>query len=207
MQITVSLVEGNHALRGTFTALLQGAPGLRWVGSYRTAEEALQCIPLEPPDVLLVFMDLPGIGGIECVARLKRRLPYLRILMITMYKRDDLIFHSARAGATGSLHKSAPAADFIHAVEQAHAGGAPMSMSIARKVKDYFQEHPRPADPQNNLTPRERKILELLAKGTQDMEVGEVLGMSQITVRTHLHSIYGKLHAEARASGGPDSCP
>lgn len=82
-----------------------------------------------------------------------------------------------------------------------------MSMSIARKVKDYFQEHPRPADPQNNLTPRERKILELLAKGTQDMEVGEVLGMSQITVRTHLHSIYGKLHAEARASGGPDSCP
>jgi DNA-binding NarL/FixJ family response regulator len=199
MQVTVSLVESNHALRGTFTALLRQAPGLLCVGAYRTAEEALQRIPLEPPDVALVDLELPGLGGAECAARLKVRLPTLQILMLTMYRQDGLIFDCLCAGATGYMSKSAPAADLIHAIQQAQAGGAPMSMAIARKVMDYFQERRRSGNSRGSLTPRERKILELLAKGSQDIEAGEILGMSQITVRTNLRSIYAKLHAEASA--------
>jgi DNA-binding NarL/FixJ family response regulator len=199
MQVSVSLVEGNHALRATFAALLQAAPGLRCLGAYRTAEEAVRRIPLEPPEIALVDMDLPGQGGVECVARLKDRLPDLRILMLTMYRQDDLTLHSLRAGAAGCLPKNTPAAELLLAVEQLQAGAAQMTMSIARKVMDFFQELPRPAGPREYLSPRERQILELLATGNQDLEIGETLGLSQFTVRTHLHAIYGKLHAQARA--------
>jgi DNA-binding NarL/FixJ family response regulator len=199
MPVTVSLVEDNAGLRESFAALLNGAPGLRCVGSYGTAEEAVKQIPLARPDVALVGIHLPGMNGIECVARLKAQLPELRILMLTLYEQSDLIFNSLRAGASGYLLKNTPAVDLIKAVEQAHGGDAFMSMPIARKMIDYFQERNRPAAPLENITLQEQKVLELLARGQYYREIGEVLGIGQSTVQAHLHSIYHKLHLESRA--------
>jgi DNA-binding NarL/FixJ family response regulator len=199
MPITISLVEDHSGMRESFAALLNNVPGLRCVGTYGTAEEAVQQIPLLQPQVALVDINLPGMNGIECVSKLKARLPDLQILMLTMYEQGDLIFNSLRAGASGYLLKNTPSAELIQAIEQVQAGGAPMSMAIARKVIDYFQKHKLPAAPLENLTHREQEVLELLAKGGYYREIGEALGISQSTVRAHLHSVYRKLHVKSRA--------
>jgi DNA-binding NarL/FixJ family response regulator len=198
MPVTVCLVEDNHEVRESCVALLNGAPGLLCLGAYGSAEEALEKIPLTPPDVALVDIHLPGMNGIECVAKLKTRLPELQILMLTLYERSDLIFNSLRAGANGYLLKSASSAELIQAVEQVHAGGAPMTMSVARKVIACFQENERPALPDGKLTPREQEILEQLARGGYYREIGASLGISLSTVRAHLHSVYKKLHVKSR---------
>lgn len=197
MPVRICLVEDDHEVRESCAALLNGAPGLCCVGAYGSAEEALKKIPLAPPDVALVDINLPGISGIECVAKLKAKLPDLQILMLTLYERSDLIFDSLRAGASGYLLKSMSATDLIRAVEQVHAGGSPMTMSVARKVIACFQQETRVVSPVPELSPREREILEKLAGGCRYREIGEALGISTFTVRTHLHSVYRKLHVKS----------
>src|SRR5437879_5356358 len=138
MPISVSIVEDDRNTRENLAKLLSAAPGLHCLNTYSNAEDAVRGIPLEKPDVALVDINLPGLSGIECVAKLKLQLPRLQVLMLTMYEERDLIFDSLRAGARGYLLKKIPPAELIQAVEQVHIGGAPMSMQVARKVVDHF---------------------------------------------------------------------
>jgi len=195
--ITVALIEDHAGTRASLASVLDGAPGFRCVGSYATAEEALRQIPIQKPDVALVDINLPRMSGIECVARLKELLPKLPILMLTTYEESDLIFNSLRAGARGYLLKKTASVELIPAIEQVHAGGAPMSMSVACKIVDYFQQQHEPSEVQK-LTRREHDILALLAKGFLYKEIGEQLGISFSTVRAHLRNIYEKLHVQSR---------
>jgi DNA-binding NarL/FixJ family response regulator len=196
--IKVALVEDNPNMREGFSALLNDAPGLRCVGAHATGEEAVQIIPLEEPDVALVDIHLPGMSGIECVAKLKAQLPNLQVLMLTRYEQSDSIFNSIRAGASGYLLKNTPPVEIIQAIEQVHAGGAPMSMQIARKVIDHFRQIQRPASEVEQLTAREQEILRLLSKGYYYKEISDSLGITYNTVRTHLQHIYEKLHVQSR---------
>jgi len=198
MPITVSIVEDNPGMRESFAALLNQSPNLRCISAYATGEEAVQGIPADKPDVALVDVNLPGMNGIECVAKLKAQLPKLQVLMLTRYEQSDLIFNSIRAGASGYLLKNTPPAELIQAIEQVHAGGAPMSMQIARKVVDHFRQIQKPASDVEKLTQREQEILELLSKGYYYKEIGEQLNISLNTVRTHLQHIYEKLHVQSR---------
>ena len=198
MAIKVSLVEDIDGVRERLAALLNDVPGMTCAGTYGTGEEAVEKIPQNPPDVALVDVNLPGISGIEVVGKLKALLPKLQILMLTRFEQSDLIFNSIRAGASGYLLKSTPPAELIHAVEQVHGGGAPMSMQIARKVVDHFRLIQKPASDVETLTQREQEILELLAKGYYYKEIGDTLGISYNTVRTHLQHIYEKLHVQSR---------
>jgi len=200
MPIKVSLVEDNDGMRETFAALLNDAPGLRCVSAHPTGEDAVLRIPQEQPDVALVDINLPGMSGIECVAKLKAQLPNLQVLMLTRYEQSDLIFNSIRAGASGYLLKKTPPAELISAIEQVHGGGAPMSMQIARKVIDHFRQIQRPASDVEKLTPREQEILELLSKGCYYKEISDKLGITMNTVRTHLQHIYEKLHVQSRTA-------
>ena len=200
MPIKVCLVEDIDGVRTRLAALLDEAPGLRCVGAHATGELALARIPAEEPDVALVDIHLPGISGIEVVAGLKSRLPKLQILMLTRFEQSDLIFNSIRAGASGYLLKNTPPAELIQAVEQVHAGGAPMSMQIARKVIDHYRQIQKPASDVDTLTQREQEILELLAKGYYYKEISDNLGISYNTVRTHLQHIYEKLHVQSRTA-------
>jgi len=198
MQITVSIVEDIPGTRENLVALLNGEPGLRCLNAYATGEEAVRGIPADKPDVALVDIKLPGMSGIECVAKLKTLVPDLRLLMLTTYEEHDLIFNSLRAGASGYLLKQMLHGELVQAIEQVHAGGAPMSMQIARKVVNYFNQFQQaPADVET-LTRREHEILELLAKGYYYKEIGTTLGISMNTVRTHLKHIYEKLHVQSR---------
>lgn len=197
-QISVSIVEDIHGTRENLIALLNGEPGLRCLSAYASGEEAMQGIPNDQPDVALVDIKLTGMSGIECVAGLKKLLPDLRMLMLTTYEEHDLIFNSLRAGASGYILKQMPHKELVSAIEQVYAGGAPMSMQIARKVVNYFNQLPEPATGVERLTQREHEILELLSKGYYYKEIGGNLGISMNTVRTHLKRIYEKLHVQSR---------
>jgi len=198
MPITVSIVEDNAGTRKSLVDLLTGDTGVRCLGAYATGEAAVRGIPVERPEVALVDINLPGMSGIECVAQLKAKMPQLCVMMLTTYEEDDLIFNSLRAGATGYMLKNTTPAELVQAIEQVRAGGAPMSMNIARKVVQHFHKIPKPRSEVEQLTKREQELLALLAKGLFYKEIAEQLGISVNTVRTHVHSIYDKLHVQSR---------
>lgn len=177
---------------------LGSAPGLRCVGAHATGEEALKRIPHENPDVVLMDIHLDGMNGIQCVSQLKERMPKVQVLMLTTYDDGDMIFDSLRAGANGYLLKNMPWEELVQALQQVQAGGAPMSLSIARKVISYFNQSGKPSEELQQLTAREMEILKLLAKGYLYKEISDQLGISMSTVRTHVTSVYEKLHVHSR---------
>jgi DNA-binding NarL/FixJ family response regulator len=199
MPITVSIVEDDPGTRENLVLLLGEAKGLKCLGTFATGEDALQGIPLEKPDVALVDINLPGMNGIECVTMLKARMPELLVLMLTTYEQHDLIFKSLRAGASGYLIKNMPPEELIEAFEQVYAGGAPMSMQIARTVVDYFHKTQKSASDLEKLTQREQEILSLMAKGLLYKEIADKLGIAFHTVRAHIRRIYEKLHIQSRS--------
>lgn len=198
MAIRVSIVEDNPGIRKTFATLLNETPGLCCVSAYGSAEEAVLRLPGDKPDVALIDIHLPGMDGIECVSRLKTVAPNIQVLMLTRYEQSDLIFNSIRAGASGYLLKNTPPKDLAQAIEQVHAGGAPMTMQVARKVIDHFRQIQKPASDVEKLTPRELEVLALLAKGYLYKEISDNLGVSINTLRNHLRAIYEKLHVHSR---------
>jgi DNA-binding NarL/FixJ family response regulator len=200
MSIKISIVEDQSELRESLMEWLGNAPGLRCVGTHATGEEALKKIPAENPDVVLMDINLTGMNGIQCVARLKEHLPELQVLMLTTYDEGDMIFDSLRAGANGYLLKNMPRRELVEAVQQVHAGGSPMSLQIARKVINHFHQA-RPADADiEQLTPREHDVLKLLAKGYMYKEIADHLTISMSTVRTHVTAVYKKLHVQSRTA-------
>ena len=196
--IRVCIVEDNDDMRESVAQVLNQTPGLQCMNTYASAEAAVRDLPAQKPDVALVDINLPGMNGIECVSKLKARLPQLQVLMLTRYEQSDMIFDSIRAGASGYLLKHTPADELIRAVEQVHAGGAPMTMQIARKVITHFQQIQKPASDVEKLTPREQEVLTLLAKGYLYKEIAGNLGISINTLRNHLRTIYDKLHVHSR---------
>lgn len=196
--ISVCLVEDDRGTRESLTDILRRAPGLNFIECYATGEEALQRLPGAAPDVALVDINLPGMSGIECVARLKLVRPQLSMLMLTTHEESDLIFESLRAGASGYLLKNKAHSGLIEAVQEVRGGGAPMSMQIARKVVRFFHQAPTRTPELETLTVREQEILALLATGKLYKEIGDQLGISLSTVRGHLHKVYAKLHVQSR---------
>jgi len=200
MPVKVSIVEDDRETRETLKLLLNGAENVRCLKDYASGEEALRGIPVEKPDVAMVDINLPGISGIECIARLKLKLPELRVLVLTSYGESDRIFDSLRAGASGYLLKKSGYAELVQAVEQIHAGGAPMSMQVARQVVDHFHQIQKTSLEVERLTSREQEILALLAQGYLNKEISDQLGISVNTVGTHVQHIYEKLHVQTRTA-------
>ncbi len=198
MPVRVSIVEDNRGTRESLLELLKREPGVQCSGVYASGEEALLGIPKDKPDVVLMDINLTGMNGIECVARLKEHVPKTQVLMLTTYEESDLIFDSLRAGANGYLLKNMAPAELVQSIHQVHAGGSPMSMHIARKVVNHFQQIKDPSSEMEQLTKREQEILALLAKGYLYKEIADQLGISMSTVRAHLHTVYEKLHVQSR---------
>jgi DNA-binding NarL/FixJ family response regulator len=195
--ISISIIEDQAEVRESLVAGLGNEPGIRCIGAHASGEEGLQQIPKENPDIVLMDINLPGMNGIQCVARLKKRVPNIQILMLTTYDDGDLIFDSLRAGANGYLLKNIPQEELVQAVQQVYAGGAPMSLQIARKVINHFHKT-KPASELDNLSVRELEILRLLAKGHRYKEIADQLSINIGTVRTHVRHVYEKLHVTSR---------
>jgi DNA-binding NarL/FixJ family response regulator len=198
MTITVSIVEDAQGVREGLVRLLNRSAGFRCVDCYPNGETALAALPAQPPDVVLMDIDLPGMSGVECVRKLKALLPSVRVVMLTVYENPELIFDALSAGAIGYLLKQRPTAELLNAIRDAHQGGAPMSSQIARKVVQSFQTG-SPAGQADELSAREREVLALLAKGYLIKEIADQLGISFDTVRTYIRRIYEKMHVHSRS--------
>jgi len=195
---TVALVEDDAALRETLADILSASPTWQLVASYPAAEPALEAMKDGCPEVVLMDIQLPGMSGIECVAKLKERHPAAQVLMVTVYDNNDRIFDALAAGASGYLLKRDAPAKLLESLDDLLSGGSPMSSAIARKVVQKFQTAPPSKNEDHNLTPREKQILEELVKGSLYKEIAWELGIGVETVRTHLHNIYAKLHVRTR---------
>jgi DNA-binding NarL/FixJ family response regulator len=200
--IRVSIIEDNPDMRQGLRRLFSESPGYACVSDHESAESALESLPAARPDVVLMDINLPGLDGIECVRRLKLKLPETVFIMLTVYENTERIFQAVQAGASGYLLKRTDASDLLRAVQEARSGGAPMTNFIARKVLDAFRTQlPRPAQPSeaDELSAREREVLEKLAKGFLVKEIADQLGVSFSTVRTYTLRIYEKLHVRSRS--------
>ena len=196
--ISVSIVDDEKKLCESIAAFLNGSPGFRCVSIYGSAETALQRLPADAPDVVLMDINMAGMNGIECVRRLKVLAPRLQILMLTVYDDTDQIFKALAAGATGYLLKRHDPEELLQAIRDVQAGGSPMSNSIARKVVASFQKADLIGENENQLSAREQAVLDCLARGLPYNQIGDELGISINTIRTHLRHIYEKLHVQSR---------
>ena len=196
--ITVSIVDDEKGLRQSISTFVNGSAGIRCVSSYSTAEDALAGLPADKPDVVLMDINLGGMNGIECVERLKAAAPNMQILMLTVYEDTDQIFKALSAGASGYLLKRSSPTKLLQAIREVHAGGSPMTTSIARKVVASFQKAKQTGEKQTHLSPREEMVLDCLSKGLTYKAIADQLGISIDTIRTYLRRIYEKLHVQSR---------
>jgi len=198
MSISVSIVEDSNQVRNTLTRMISRAEGFRCVSDYANAEAALEALPKERPEVVLMDINLPGMNGVECVRKLKQIAPEIQIVMLTVYEDTENIFNALAAGASGYLLKRTPRAELLDAIRDVQQGGSPMTTHIARKVVLSFQK-PAPANqPTENLSPREQEVLDCLSQGLIYKEIADKLSISYETVHTYIRRIYEKLQVRTR---------
>lgn len=201
VSISVAIVEDDVPAREIIAGWIRSADGFRLAGEYDDAESAVAELPQKKPDVVLFDINLPGINGIECVRKLKPKLPDTQFLMVTVYEDANHIFDALAVGASGYLLKQTRRNELLDALKDVHAGGSPMSSQIARKVVQSFRRNEtQTTDGETaELSQREREVLELLARGYLYKEIAEQLKISVQTVNTYIRRIYEKLHVRSRA--------
>ena len=198
MAITFCIVEDSLEFRESVVRFLQEASEFQCLGAFTSAEEAVVEVPRLKPEVVLMDINLPGMSGIECVRKLKAAEPTMPIMMFTVYENSDQVFEALSAGACGYLVKNTEPEKLLEAIHDLHRGGSPMSSHIARKVVLSFQPT-RSAKPlTEQLSQREQKVLELLAKGSAYKQIAVELGISMGTINTYIRRIYEKLHVNCR---------
>lgn len=194
----VVIVEDNKELRSQLVELLGTAPDIKCVGAFATGEQALRQIPGLDPDIVLMDIKLPGMSGIRCVAELKKVLPKLRIIMVTIYEDSERIFRALKAGANGYLLKSSRSQQILEAVRDAGGGGAPMSSHIASKVVEHFHLIGPSTEDIKNLSLREEQVLDLLCSGHVYKEIADKMNIKATTVRYYVQNACRKLHVSTR---------
>jgi DNA-binding NarL/FixJ family response regulator len=195
--IRIALVEDDAELLEGMNSMLASGADVTVAGTFSNAEDFLAHAGQIMPEVVLMDIGLPGMSGIECVAKAKALFPAIQFMMWTTFDDDEKIFDALRSGAAGYLLKNSPPQAIVEAIIDVKRGGSPMSSSIARKVIESFLPK-KNASEEYNLTPREREILDWLAKGHRYKEIAARLFISVETVRKHIHNIYEKLHVQSR---------
>lgn len=198
MSIRVAIVEDDDQVRENLAGLVGEAKGFECAATFASGELALEALPRRAFDVVLMDINLPGISGVECVRQLKALAPSTHVVMLTVYDDSDRIFQALQMGASGYLLKRSTAAEILHAIEDVHGGGAPMSSYIARKVVQSFRRQGPSDKPAENLSKRETDVLEYVSRGYTNKEIADALGLSAETVRGYLKTIYSKLHVRSR---------
>jgi len=198
MAIQVAIVEDDEEIRASLTHRIGEIPSFKLLGAYGDAESAIEELLRQKPDVVLMDINLPGIDGVECVRRLKPKMPTTQFVMLTVYEDNNRLFKSLIAGASGYLLKRTPPAKLVAAIREAHQGGSPMTPQIARRVVQHFQEVIEPSSELQRLTPRETDVLNQLAKGFRYKEIVDNLGISSGTLHSYIRNVYEKLHVHSR---------
>ncbi len=198
MPINVSIVEDQDQLRNTLSRVLNRADGFKCISTYANAEDALADLPEKKPDVVLCDINLPGMNGVECARKLKQIAPQIQVVMLTVYEDTENIFAALAAGASGYLLKRTTSAELLESLREVNRGGSPMTAHIARKVVQSFQKSAAANEQTEELSPREREVLDCLSQGFLYKEIAEKLGISYETVHTYIRRIYEKLQVRTR---------
>lgn len=187
----VMIVDDHFVVRSGLVASLELEPGLEIAGEAETGEKALELFPQIAPDVVLMDLQLPGWNGIETTERLLERDASARVLIFSTFARDDEIEAALACGAAGYLQKTAGRDELIGALREVAAGGKHLSPAIAQRLANLRLG---PA-----ITPREREILALIARGRANKEIGSALDIAEDTVKRHISNIFLKLEVSDRA--------
>jgi len=201
--LTFSIVDDDAALRESIVRYLTVKGRLVCVGQHGRAQDALVKVPAEQPSVILMDIKMKGMDGIECVRRLKEKMPAALIIMLTVFEDEDLIFDALMAGAMGYLLKRQPPAQLLEAIHEILAGGSPMSAIIARKVVKLLQRSgggSKTGSVRLLLSERQQEILDLLAAGEPYKAIADKMGLSIHTVRGYIRRIYEKLQVHTRSA-------
>jgi DNA-binding NarL/FixJ family response regulator len=203
-EISVCIVDDNKELRNALEEIISMADGYLCIGTISSPEEAIRELPILKPDVVLMDINLGSTeNGIDCVRKLKPKIPDTNFMMCTVYEENEKIFEALSAGASGYILKKTTPTRLLEAIRELYEGGAPMSSQIARKVVAAFQQKkPDTADTEslNTLSNREKEILELLSRGLMYKEIAAQLFLSPETVRKHVYHVYEKLHVTNRVA-------
>jgi DNA-binding NarL/FixJ family response regulator len=195
---SVAIIEDNKATREGLQTIVNLSPDFRCTTTCATAEEGLKVLPAAGPEIVLMDIQLPKMSGVECVAQLKELMPAVKVIMVTVYEDPDRIFRALRAGASGYLLKRSKPGEILSAMREVKLGGGAMSGEIARKVIGYFQKQAIDQNAVEELTPREKEVLELVVLGLSNKEISARLFVSLAAVRFHLKHVYQKLHVHSR---------
>lgn len=194
MAIRVCIFEDSKTFREGLHKLFEGTDRFEMAGAFPNCDHLIKNLKEAQPDVVLMDIKMPGISGIEAIVLIRMHLPSIKVVIQTVFEDDDKIVAAIAAGASGYLLKSSPPQKFIEAVEEAFHGGAPMTGSVAAKVLTLFQSQFSEFRVENDLTSREKEVLQKLVFGKSYKMIAAELFITYETVRFHMKNIYSKLH-------------
>jgi DNA-binding NarL/FixJ family response regulator len=188
--IRILIVDDHPVVLAGLTSMLGTQAGMEVAGSASGGEEALQMLQRTPVDLLLLDLRMPGMSGIDTLHALKRAKISIRVVILTSFETDEDIYRAVQAGAQGYLLKDAPQADMIDAIRAVHSGKRYLPRHIAARLAERMMR--------TNLTARELEVLNMLARGLTNKQIGHALEISDNTVRNHVNSIIEKLEVSDR---------
>ncbi|MBK6540867.1 MAG: response regulator transcription factor [Flavobacteriales bacterium] len=196
--VRVAIVEDDKELRNLLLRRVERAENMRVTASFASGDDFLERLKDLEADVVLMDINMPGRNGIGTVREAKQQRPEVQYLMLTIFENPAYIFEALCAGATGYLLKSTTAEELLDAIRDIHKGGSPMNSTIARLVVNSFQKETQQRINDEQLSDREKQVLDGLASGLQYKEIADKAGISTETVRVHVRRIYSKLQVSGR---------
>jgi DNA-binding NarL/FixJ family response regulator len=198
-EVRVVVVDDQAIVRDGLVRILDGEPGLAVVGSAGDGEEALAVVAATSPDVCLMDIRMPRLDGLAATEELVRRHPATRVLVLTTFDLDELVYRALRAGASGFLLKDAPAEELVRSVRVVADGEAVLAPTTTRRLLETFaRQRPPSSLPGEPLTDRERDVLVAMSGGLSNVEIGRELFIAESTVRTHVNRLLAKLGVRDR---------
>ena len=199
-KIRVLLADDHAIVREGVRLLLNTQSDIDVIGEATNGEQAIALARTLAPDILLMDIGMPGMNGLEATRALKKELPSVNILVLTMHEGDDYFFRILAAGASGYLLKGASSEELLSAIRAVHQGGVYLYPTMAKKLmSDYLKKQKEDTDDPERLTPRERQVLKLIAEGKTNREIAEEFVLSINTVQTHRLHLMEKLNLHNRA--------
>jgi DNA-binding NarL/FixJ family response regulator len=192
--IKVAIVDDQRLFVDGLVRILSIQPDVEVVGRAHTGEEAVEMCLREEPDVVLMDLSMPGMGGIRATRKILSLLPGTQVLVLTVHTDDINLFQAIKAGAQGYILKDCAPEDLASAIKAVHAGDTIMSPDIAKKTMTTFEGIRSSTELAPSLTERELEVIKALAQGKSNKEIARDLGISEKTVRNHTSNIYRKLH-------------
>ena len=203
MTVRVVIVDDQPIIRSALRALIEADPGFTVVAEAGDGATGIEAVRANRPDVVLMDIRMPGVDGLEATRQLTDRYDDVAVVILTTFDLDAYVFAAIRAGATGFLLKDGDADDLRAAIRAAASGDALMSPRSLRRLIDEFAATPTPSSVAQaavaSLTPREREVLILVARGLNNAEIADALTIGEATAKTHVGNLLAKLHCRDRA--------